>query len=235
MISYENMVPAVFLRRLNRFTAEVELEGRVTLCHVKNTGRCRELLLPGARVWCQRVDSEKRKTAYSLITVEKDGHFVNLDSQVPNAVAAQWMAGGGAGFTVTELRREVCYGASRLDLAFRRGQTPCLMEVKGVTLNRDGVAVFPDAPTERGTRHIQELVRAAEEGWGAYLLFVAAMDTVDAVRPNWKTDPQFARALIQAQQAGVQLLGVRCRVTENSISAADRIPVYLDAPGESPK
>ena len=108
------------------------------------------------------------------------------------------------------------------------------MEVKGVTLNRDGVAVFPDAPTERGTRHIQELVRAAEEGWGAYLLFVAAMDTVDAVRPNWKTDPQFARALIQAQQAGVQLLGVRCRVTENSISAADRIPVYLDNPGDSP-
>lgn len=228
MIFYENMVPGIFERRLNRFIAEVTIDGQTVLCHVKNTGRCRELLLPGAEVWCQHSDAPGRKTAYSLITVKKDGAYVNIDSQVPNAVAAQWLAAGGAGFAVEDLRREVRWGASRLDIAFQRAGVPCLMEVKGVTLNRDGTAVFPDAPTQRGARHVLELAQAVQSGCEAYLLFVAAMDTVSAVRPNWDTDPDFAQALVQARQAGVTLMAVRCCVTRDSIAAADQIPVYLE-------
>lgn len=208
--------------------AEVTIGGETVLCHVKNTGRCKELLLPGAAVWCQHSDVPGRKTAYSLITVEKHGHYVNIDSQVPNVIAAQWVAAGGVGFAAEEIRREVRYGASRLDLAFTRAGQPCLMEVKGVTLNRDGTAVFPDAPTQRGARHVLELAQAARAGYETYLLFVAAMDTVGAVRPNWDTDPEFARALVQAAEAGVRLLGVRCAVTQDSITAAEPIPVCLE-------
>lgn len=228
MIRYENMVQGSFVRRLNRFAAEVVIDGNTVRCHVKNTGRCRELLLPGAEVWCQHSSNPDRKTAWSLITVKKDGHYVNIDSQVPNAVAARWLEDGGAGFSVENLRREVRYGASRLDLAFTRAGKPCLMEVKGVTLNRDGTAVFPDAPTQRGARHVLELAHAVQDGFEAYLLFVAAMETVGAVQPNWQTDPDFARALVQAQQAGVHLLGVRCSVTPDSITPQTRIPVRLE-------
>lgn len=230
MVCYENIVPGIFRARLNRFTAQVEIAGSTQLCHVKNTGRCRELLLPGARVWCQHHTGGRRKTAYSLITVEKAGSLVNLDSQVPNAVAAQWLQSGGAGFAVQQLRREVRYGESRLDLAFFRDGAPCLMEVKGVTLERSGQAVFPDAPTQRGARHVLELVKAAQNGYGAYLLFVAAMQTVSCVRPNWQTDPDFSRALVQAAQAGVQLLAIRCRVTQSTIQAEQPIPVILTPP-----
>lgn len=162
MLRYEGIVPGRFCQRVNRFTAWVELaEGR-TLCHVKNTGRCAELLRPGAPVWCQHSDAPGRKTAYTLITVMRDGAYFNLDSTAPNALAAQWLASGGAGFLPEQLRREVSWEDSRFDLAFQRAGKPCLLEVKGVTLARDGAGVFPDAPTQRGTRHVRTLLRAAE-------------------------------------------------------------------------
>ena len=229
MLRYEGIVPGRFCQRVNRFTAWVELaEGR-TLCHVKNTGRCAELLRPGAPVWCQHSDAPGRKTAYTLITVARDGAHFNLDSTAPNALAAQWLASGGAGFLPEQLQREVSWEDSRFDLAFQRAGKPCLLEVKGVTLARDGAGVFPDAPTQRGTRHVRTLLRAAQAGYGAYVLFVAAMEHVVCVRPNEQNDPAFARALVEAQQAGVTLLALRCKVEPDTITPLTQIPVCVDA------
>ena len=228
MLHYEKMEPGLFLRRCNRFTAEVEINGHPVLCHVKNTGRCRELLQPGVRVWCQHNQSPNRKTAYTLITVEKGRMLVNLDSTAPNTIAQQWLQDGA--LQASDIRREVQFGQSRLDVSFVSGGKQCLMEVKGVTLERNGEAIFPDAPTERGARHVQELIHAAQAGYGAYLLFVAAMQEVSCVRPNWQTDPTFSGLLEQAQQAGVTLLGLRCTVTSDSLEALDLIPVYVQPP-----
>ena len=159
----------------------------------------------------------------------RDGAYFNLDSTAPNVLAAQWLASGGAGFLPEQLQREVSWEDSRFDLAFQRAGKPCLLEVKGVTLARDGAGVFPDAPTQRGARHVRTLFRAAQAGYGAYVLFVAAMEHVTCVQPNWKTDQAFAQALVEAQQAGVTLLALRCKVEPDAIAPLAQIPVCLDA------
>jgi sugar fermentation stimulation protein A len=228
MIRYENMVPGTFLARPNRFIAQVDLGGKLELCHVKNTGRCRELLVPGTAVWCQHHDDPKRKTQYSLITVDKQGRLVNLDSQTPNAAAAEWVQNGGLGIVPQGLRREFCHGASRFDLYFELDGQPCLMEVKGVTLERDNVACFPDAPTERGRKHLRGLAKAAGEGWRTYVLFVIQMGGIVEFRPNWATDPGFAQALCDARAAGVQVLAVQCQVGVGELEIRQRVPVCLE-------
>lgn len=225
-MEYSNMVPGVFLDRPNRFIAHVEIDGAVETVHVKNTGRCRELLPKGARVYCQRSDNPARKTKYDLISVEKNGRLINMDSQAPNAAAGEWLRSGGLG-RVENLRAETVHGDSRFDFSFILEGRPCFLEVKGVTLEEDGVCAFPDAPTERGAKHLRGLTQAAAEGYGAYVLFVIQMENVRYLCPNETTDPDFALALRQAAAAGVHVLAVECRVTPETMILTKRVPVKL--------
>lgn len=211
---YAHCCMARFLSRPNRFIAKVELAGKEETVHVKNTGRCRELLLPGVCVVLSRGDNPKRKTAYDLIAVKKKGlGLVNIDSQAPNKVVGEWLA--EQGFDL--IRPEYIFGASRIDFYMERNGQPYLMEVKGCTLERDGIGYFPDAPTERGVKHLRELRRAAELGYHAALAFVIQMEGVSEVRPNMETHPAFGEALEQAKKAGVRILYLPCHVTETEL------------------
>ena len=223
---YRNIEIAHFLDRPNRFIAHIEIRGTTEVCHVKNTGRCRELLPTGARVWCQDAAAPTRKTRYDLICVEKGPRLINMDSQAPNLAAGEWLAAGGLG-PIENLRPETKHGTSRFDFSFTLNGKPCFLEVKGVTLETDGVCAFPDAPTQRGTKHLQELTTLAQAGYGAYVLFVIQMADVVCLRPNDATDPAFAAALRQAAAAGVQILAMDCQVTTNSMTLRNPVEVRL--------
>ena len=223
---YGNMVEGRFLARPNRFIAHVEIGGKTEICHVKNTGRCRELLPPGARVWCQKSDNPNRKTAFDLISVEKGERIINMDSQAPNKAAMEWLAGGGLG-PIENLRAETTHGDSRYDFSFVQEGRPCFLEVKGVTLENDGVCAFPDAPTERGVKHIRGLIEAVREGCGGFILFVIQMADVKYLRPNDETDPAFAKALREAAEAGVTVLAMDCGVTPDTMEIRLPVPVKL--------
>ena len=211
---YRNVIPAVFIDRPNRFIAHVEVGGSRETVHVKNTGRCRELLLPGAEVWLSGSENLARKTAWDLIAVRKsNGLLVNIDSQAPNAVAWEWLE--TQHFDV--IRPEVVYGQSRLDFMMERGNERFLMEVKGCTLERDGIGYFPDAPTERGAKHLHELANA--EGYTPVLLFVIQMDGITEVRGNRETDPAFCEALENAKKAGVKITFLPCHVEPDQLVA----------------
>ena len=225
-MKYENMVSGTFLRRPNRFIAHIEIDGQEQIVHVKNTGRCRELLPEGARVYCQHFDSSKRKTAYDLIAVEKGLRLINMDSQVPNTAAREWLASGGLG-EIGDLRPETVHGDSRFDFSFTKDGKPCFLEVKGVTLENDGICAFPDAPTERGTKHLRGLTQAVREGYGAYVLFVIQMSDVKYLHPNDETDPAFGKALREAAAGGVQILAMDCHVTADEMIIRSPIPVKL--------
>lgn len=213
MIEYPNMVQGRFLARPNRFVAHVELNGKTEICHVKNTGRCRELLQPGAAVWCQHHDDPGRKTAWSLITVQKGKRLVNMDSQVPNRAAREYLGRGGLGFVPEFVKPERTFDQSRFDLYYEAGDRKGFVEVKGVTLEEDGVARFPDAPTERGCKHLRELQAAAAQGYEAWVLFVIQMPDIRWFEPNDPRDPAFGEALRQAARNGVQVRAVSCQVT----------------------
>ena len=223
---YKTMVEGRFLARPNRFIAHVEIDGEAQVCHVKNTGRCRELLPQGARVWCQVADDPKRKTKFDLITVQKGSRLINMDSQAPNAAAAEFLRSGGLG-QITGLRAECFRGDSRFDFSFTKDGTPCFLEVKGVTLETDGVCAFPDAPTARGVKHLKGLTQAVQEGCGAYVLFVIQMSDVNCLRPNDATDPAFGQALREAAAAGVQILAMDCVVTPDSMVIGKPVRVEL--------
>ena len=221
---YENMTPGIFLARPNRFIAHVQIGGQTEVVHVKNTGRCRELLVPGCTVYCQRSGNPDRKTKFDLIAVQKGDRLINMDSQAPNKAAGEWLAAGGLG-ALSELRAEVKHDDSRYDFSFVRDGKRCFLEVKGCTLEQDGVCAFPDAPTERGARHIRGLARAAAEGFGAYILFVIQMSDVKYIRPHDETDPEFGRALREAAQNGVTVLAMDCAVAPDSMEL--RLPVLV--------
>ena len=223
---YDNMIPGQFLSRPNRFIAHVEIGGKEVVCHVKNTGRCRELLTPGAAVWCQEFDSSTRKTKYDLITVQKGDRLINMDSQAPNAAAKEWLLSGGLG-KIENLRAEVKHGDSRFDFAFQKDGKSCFLEVKGVTLEQDGICAFPDAPTTRGVKHLKELTQAVQQGYGGYVLFVIQMNNVKHLHPNDATDPAFGAALREAAAAGVQVLAMDCRITEDSMTIQNPVDVHL--------
>lgn len=225
-MKYENMVPGKFLCRPNRFVAHVQIDGDEQIVHVKNTGRCRELLPEGAQVWCEKNDAPNRKTKYDLICVQKGDRLINMDSQAPNAAAGEWLRGGGLP-DVHQVRSEVKFANSRFDFAFQKEGKPCFMEVKGVTLENDGICAFPDAPTLRGAKHLRELTQAAQAGYGAYVLFVIQMENVQCLRPNDATDPEFGEALRQAERAGVRLLAMDCRVTPDSMTLRKAVPICL--------
>lgn len=221
---YENMEPGIFIARPNRFIAHVEIGGQLEICHVKNTGRCRELLIPGAQVWCQRSDNPNRKTKYDLIAVKKGDRLINMDSQAPNIAAGEWLRSGGLG-DISDLNAEYTHGDSRFDFSFLLEGRRCFLEVKGVTLENDGVCAFPDAPTERGVKHLKGLTQAAKEGYGAFVLFVIQMPDVKYLRPHDERDPAFGAALREAAENGVTIMAMDCGVTEDIMQL--RLPVLV--------
>ena len=223
-MQYGKMVPGIFRARPNRFIAHVEINGQLEVCHVKNTGRCRELLPAGAQVWCLDAESPKRKTRYDLITVRKGQRLINMDSQAPNAAAKEWLEAGGLG-EIENLKPEQKVGESRFDFAFTKDGRQCYLEVKGVTLENDGICAFPDAPTERGTKHLKGLTQAAKDGFGAFVLFVIQMADVKYLHPNDATDPDFGAALREAAAAGVNILAMDCGVDIDRMEL--RLPVLV--------
>lgn len=219
-MKYNKTIQAKFIDRPNRFIAHVEVDGQVETVHVKNTGRCRELLLPGVTVILSVADNPSRKTKYDLIAVYKEGiGLINMDSQAPNVVVGEYLAGCN---DITFIKPEYKYGNSRIDFYFEKGETKCLMEVKGVTLERDRIAYFPDAPTERGVKHIRELMKAGQQGYEVYLAFVIQMEGVHQVLPNQEMHPEFADVYRQAVAAGVKVVNFSCGVRENEL----RIETY---------
>ena len=220
---YRKTIEARFISRPNRFVAQVEVDGKIETVHVKNTGRCKELLLHGSRVILSEADNPSRKTRYDLIAVEKAGlGLVNIDSQAPNKVIAEWLAGRGYDL----VQPEYTYGKSRIDFYMERGEQKYLLEVKGCTLECDGIGYFPDAPTERGVKHIHELIRARREGYWCGIAFVIQMPKVTEVRPNVETHPEFGVAWQEAVEAGVRILFLGCEVMEGAL-AVDARRIHL--------
>ena len=225
---YGKIQAARFLRRPNRLVAEVELEGRTEAVHVKNTGRCRELLVPGARVYLTPGENPARKTAWDLIAVEKGPLLINMDAQAPNRVFGEWAAAGHFVPGLTLLRPETTWGRSRFDFYWEAGpERRGFVEVKGVTLEQDGVAAFPDAPTERGVRHLEELSAARREGYECAVCFVIQMKGPTRFRPNEATHPAFGAALRAAAEAGVDVLAYDCRVTPDQLWLDAPVPIDL--------
>ena len=227
-MKYKNIKQGIFKNRPNRFIAYVEIDGKEEICHVKNTGRCRELLVPGALVFLEESDNSKRKTKYDLIAVEKGNRLINMDSQMPNKVVEEWLKEGNLFGLEAKVRHEVVYGNSRFDLYIESGERKIFMEVKGVTLEENNVVRFPDAPTQRGVKHIHELVKCMEDGYEAYLMFVIQMEDVSYFEPNCKTHPEFAQALENAEKAGVHILAYDCIVRKDLINLAKPVRVYLE-------
>ena len=225
-MKYENMVVGKFIARPNRFIAHIEIDGKLEICHVKNTGRCKELLQPGVTVWCERAKNPQRKTKYDLITVQKGMRLINMDSQAPNIAAKEWLEKCGLG-EIQNLRPETFYGDSRFDFAFEKEGKQCYMEVKGVTLENDGVCAFPDAPTLRGAKHLRGLTEAVAAGCEGYVLFVIQMEDVKYLHPNDATDPAFGEALRQAAAAGVKVLAMDCRVTTDTMNIHKAVEVKI--------
>ena len=226
-MKYPNIILGRFLRRPNRFIAHVELDGQEVVCHVKNTGRCRELLVPGAAVWLCKSDNPARKTAYDLVAVQKGDLLINMDSAAPNAVFGEFARAGKFLPDTEGVKSEVRYGASRFDFCITAGGQTHYVEVKGVTLEEAGVVRFPDAPTERGVRHLRELMDAKAAGYGAHAVFVIQMERAGYFTPNERTHPAFAAALKEAAEAGVQVHAYTCRVTSDGMEMAEPVPVVL--------
>lgn len=229
-MEYREVVTAEFIERPNRFIAYVNLHGERTKVHVKNTGRCRELLKDHTKVYLEKSDSKTRATAYDLVAVDKDGRLVNMDSNAPNKVAGEWLRAGGLYGDVSLVRPEKTFGNSRFDFYVESlSGKRAFIEVKGVTLEREGAAAFPDAPSERALKHVEELIEARRQGYEAYLLFVVQMKGINFVEPNWDTQPAFGEALKKARRAGVRLLAYDCLVREDGLEMHAPVPVFLDS------
>lgn len=229
-MKYERIVKGKFLERPNRFIAYVDIDGQKETVHVKNTGRCKELLRPGAVVYLQEFDPSARKTKWDLIAVEKNGRIINMDSQIPNKVVKEWLESGGLFRKVTKIQPEYTYGDSRVDLYVEADGKKVLIEVKGVTLEEEGRVRFPDAPSERAVKHVEELKRAVGEGYEAYIFFVIQMKDVRYFTPNMDTHPAFGEALREAALAGVHVIAYDCRVDCDHITLADEVKVVLEEP-----
>lgn len=230
VMRYEKITKGKFISRPNRFKAYVELNGEEELVHVKNTGRCAELLKAGATVYVQKSDKEERKTKWDLIAVEKGERMINMDSQIPNQVVKEWLEKENLFENITCIRPEYTYGNSRFDLYVEAGEQKIFIEVKGVTLEEDGVVRFPDAPSERAVKHVEELEKAVKDGYEAYVFFVIQMKDVRYFTPNRQMHPEFAEALAEAERNGVKILAYDCSVTEDSIELGKEVPVVLEYP-----
>ena len=224
---YDNIIHGRFISRPNRFIALCEVDGKVERCHVKNTGRCKELLVEGSTVILQISDNPDRRTRYDLIAVYKGNLLINMDSQIPNPVVEEALPSLGVIHDIHNIRREVTHGDSRFDI-YAEGDKGCFIEVKGVTLEDDGIVLFPDAPTERGLKHVEGLIRCVEEGYDAYIIFVIQMKGVRYFTPNYDTHPKFGYALERAQEKGVNILAYDCTVTESSIVLDEPVEIRFD-------
>ena len=224
---YENVEAGIFIKRPNRFIAHVEIQGKEEICHVKNTGRCRELLIPGTTVFVSRSSNTARKTKYDLIAVKKGQRLINMDSQAPNRAVEEWLLKGELFGEGAVVKRETVYGKSRFDFYIESGERKIFMEVKGVTLEEEGVVRFPDAPTERGVKHIHELCQCIKDGYEAYIMFVIQMEKVKYFEPNDETHPEFGQALRKAEQEGVNILAYDCHVRKDLINLSKPVRVLL--------
>ncbi len=224
-MKYDSIVKGEFIDRPNRFIANVLVNGKTELCHVKNTGRCKELLIKGVTVYLQKSDNPNRKTKYDLIAVQKGDRLINMDSQIVNYVALENLPQMFE--NITYVKPEYKYGNSRFDIYVETETDKIFIEVKGVTLENDGVVRFPDAPTERGVKHLNELQKAVTEGYKAYVVFVVQMDNVQYFEPNSITHPEFSQALKQADENGVNILAFQCNVTPESITIKNQIPIKI--------
>ena len=227
LMNYEHIVEGRFQERPNRFVAKVELDGRVETVHVKNTGRCRELLVKGAKVYLEKSPNRERATAYDLVAVEKGDRVINMDSQAPNKAVGEWLRGGGLFSDVSLVRPETKFGNSRFDFYVETGAEKIFIEVKGVTLEEDGVVRFPDAPSDRAVKHVGELIAAKRQGYRVFVLFVIQMEGVEYFTPNRDTHPEFADALCEAVEAGVEVLAYDCLVTPRTMEINRPVQVVL--------
>lgn len=214
-MKYKRVKEGIFISRPNRFIANVTIDGKQEVCHVKNTGRCRELLVPGGLVFLQESDNTARKTKYDLIAVIKDGIIINMDSQAPNQVVKEWLTSFFG--EITFLKPEAKYKNSRFDFYIEVNERKIFIEVKGVTLEEDGVALFPDAPTQRGVKHLRELTECVKDGFEAYVIFVVQMENIKYFMPNRNTHPQFAQTLLYAKENGVNVLCLSCATGSDSL------------------
>ena len=226
-MKYNKTVKAIFLERPNRFVAKVLLDSEEIYCHVKNTGRCRELLQPGAEIYLEDSNNPNRKYRYSLVAVKKGDRLVNMDSQAPNKAVGEWLKKGALFEDIKLLKPESTYGSSRFDFYCEYGDKKAYIEVKGVTLENDNVVSFPDAPTERGARHVAELIECIKDGYEAYIIFVVQMKDVLYFEPNSINDPVFATALKEAKKAGVNIIAVDCDVTDKEMIIKDFVEVKI--------
>lgn len=229
-MKYNNTIAANFIERLNRFIAYVDLAGERTRVHVKNTGRCRELLQDNALVYLEKSDNPQRATDYDLVAVDKNGRLINMDSNAPNKAVGEWLAAGGLYRDVSLVRPETTFGSSRFDFYVEsEAGERAFIEVKGVTLENDNIAAFPDAPSARAIKHVEELAQACAQGYEAYLIFVVQMKGIRHVEPNWQTQPAFGEALKKARRAGVHLLAYDCLVETDGMTLHEPVPVVLDS------
>ena len=227
-MQYQAVKKGIFLHRPNRFIAQVEIDGQTETVHVKNTGRCRELLIPGATVYLEESSNPNRKTRFDLIAVEKGDLLINMDAQAPNQVFQEWAESGAFRPELALLRPETTWGKSRFDFYWEGGGKKGFVEVKGVTLEVGGLALFPDAPTERGIKHLEELIACRQEGYEAAVCFVIQMAGMSAFAPNERTHPAFGEALRRARDAGIEVLAYSCRVWPDRLELDAPVPVFLD-------
>ena len=230
-MKYSNIVKGKFIERPNRFIAHIEINGKTEVCHVKNTGRCRELLIKGCNVYLEKSDNPNRKTKYDLIAVEKGNLLVNMDSNAPNKVVQEWLTASGCPILQERgqafVKPEYKYKNSRFDFYVEDGARKIFIEVKGVTLENEGVVKFPDAPSERAVKHVEELIDALQEGYETYVIFVVQMKEVKYFTPNQDTHPEFCKALKKAEKSGVKILAYDCIVTEGTIKLNQQVAVRL--------
>ena len=226
-MKYNDIYEGVFIERPNRFIAKVNINSEEKICHVKNTGRCRELLTKGARVFLERSSDKSRKTEYDLVAVEKNGALFNIDSQAPNKVFGEWASEGNFFGDLRLIRPETFFGNSRFDFYLEASDKRIFVEVKGVTLECEGVLLFPDAPTERGAKHLSELIEAKKQGFDAYVFFIIQTPSCKYFTPNAETDPTFARKLREAADAGVGVFALTCTVTPDTLQIRDMAEVRI--------
>jgi len=226
-MTYDNVHKGIFKSRPNRFIAEVEINGKIEVCHVKNTGRCKELLVPCATVYANYADSPSRATKYDLIAVEKGDLLINMDSYAPNIAFGEYLRQGKFFENVTLIKPEAKYGTSRFDFYVETANSKSFIEVKGVTLEENGVAMFPDAPTERGIKHLNELAACIADGYDAYVVFVVQMKDIRHFTPNYKTHAAFGEALRKVMSMGVNAMAFDCEVTAEKMVVSERIPIKL--------
>ncbi len=227
-MKYSNIHVGKFIERPNRFIARVNIYGKEEIVHVKNTGRCREILVAGATVYLEKSNNTARKTQYDLVAAIKDGRIINIDSQLPNYLVEEWLCNQNIISDITYIKREKTYGKSRFDFYVEAGNRKIFIEVKGVTLENNNIVSFPDAPTERGVKHINELIHAMEEGYEAYIFFVIQMNGVDYFTPAWDKHETFGNALVHAYNRGVKILAYDCIVNEAHVEINEPVEIVLD-------